>query len=462
MNVLRDSNMDVINFLGGFQKRSENLKYRWNNKIILVDFCDEKLIHNGITGATVSLYSFEYDNVFTKLPCDYRDFLFENYFLVREDFDEIQIIKDFRIKNENYITPNYLEVPTHFTILSTTKCNARCPYCYENGIKEKHDMTEQTAKDIVKYIVEHGNRNSTISLEWFGGEPLTNTKVIDIINSGVRAAGFDVMTKMISNGYLFNRETVEKAALMWGLKDVQITLDGYGEQYNKTKRYIYKDDPNPFATVIRNIHHLLDYGVHVIIRLNCGLHNYKNLIELIQYLSVEFKGFPNLSMYVWEIFTDEPRPEEQAEIYFDCLDQVDQAICDSGIDTPEYLDFGIKSGHCMVDSGSGTIITMDGKLCLCEHYLEDDFYGDIYNHGNFDREVIKQWRNYVNTYEGICVECPNQAECLKMHRCTDQFICTKAEQKYILNKLKRRLVMMYKRAMNPPQICQNMMCCNQN
>lgn len=175
------------------------------------------------------------------------------------------------------------------------------------------------------------------------------------------------------------------------------------------------------------------------IRLNCGLHNYKNLLELIKYLDEEFKGNPRLSMYVWEIFTNTPRSEENAEVYFDCLNEVDKAICESSIVSPEYIENGIKADHCMVDSGSGTIINVDGQLCLCEHYLENDFYGDIYNHGKFDKQNFENWQNYVNTYSDFCNECPNQAGCLKMHRCTDQFVCTKAEQKYLLNKIKRRL-----------------------
>lgn len=465
MNILKESNMNVINFLGGFQRRSDNVKYRWNTKIILTECNEGVILYNGITGAIVSLFDFEYENVFTQLPCDYANFLHENYFFVRDDFDEMQVIKDFRIKNEPYLHPNYLETPTHFVILTTTQCNARCPYCYENDIKDKHDMSEQTAKDIVKYMVEHANRNAPLGIEWFGGEPLTNTRVIDIITSGVRSAGFDVNAKMVSNGYLFNQDLINRAAFFWNVKHVQITLDGYGEQYNKTKRYIYKDDPNPFATVIQNIHNLLKTGIQVTIRLNCGLHNYKNLIELIKYLSEEFKGEPGLSAYVWEIFTNSPRSEDSAEIYFDCLNQVDKAICESGIVTPEYLEYGIKADHCIVDGGSGTVINTDGKLCLCEHYLEDDFYGDIYNHGNFDKQVFKNWRNYVNTYEGICIDCPNQAGCLKMHKCTDQFVCTKPEQKYMLDKIKRRMFKLWEQSLIPcdqnmqEDICK---CCKQN
>lgn len=461
MNVLKDSNMNVINFLGGFQRRYKNRKYRWNKYIISEECAGEMVIHNGLTGATVTLQPFEYDNLFTELPCDYSNFMFDHYFLVPENFDETQIVKDYREKHECYITPNYLEVPTHFTILTTTKCNARCPYCYENNMKEKHDMTTETAKDVVKYIIEHANRNSPLFIEWFGGEPLTNTGVIDIISSGVRSAGFEFGAKMISNGYLFTPELAKRAATLWGISEVQITLDGYGEHYNKTKRYIYKDDPNPFDTVIKNIHYLLELNISVTIRLNCGTHNYKQLIELVKFLSEEFKGEPNLFIYVWEIFSNGPRQEDKAEIFFDCLDKVDAVICESGLNTPNYIENGIKATHCMVDSGSGTIIDVDGKLCLCEHYLDNDFYGDIYNHGEFDREVIKDWRKYVNTYEGICIDCPNQAGCLKMTRCTDQYVCTPAEQKFTLNKIKRRLFLWYNHIINSPSECQNI-CCNQN
>lgn len=457
MNVLNDSNMSVINFLGGFQRRSENIKYRWNKQLISVEHKDVVILHNTITGATVSLFDFEVDNIFTELPCDYSSFLFENYFLVREDFDELQVVKDYRKTQEPYLAPNYLEVPTHFTILTTTKCNARCAYCYENDIEAKHDMSDEVAKDIVKYMVEHANRNAPLSIEWFGGEPLTNTRVIDIINSGVRSAGFELNSKMVTNGYLLNEDIVNRASGMWGVRNMQITLDGYGEKYNKIKRYIYQDDPDPFSTVIKNIHNVLDHGITVTIRLNCGLHNYENLIELVDFLAEEFKG-EDLYVYVWEIFSNGPRSEQSAEKYFACLDKVDQAICESGLKTPNYVGTGIKADHCMVDTGNGTIINVDGKLCVCEHYLDNDFYGDIYNHGDFDKNVLRAWRNYVDNYEGICADCVYQAECLKMHRCTDQYICTEAEQQYVINKIRRRLIQWYDNFISVPEPCDNVCC----
>ena len=110
---------------------------------------------------------------------------------------------------------------------------------------------------------------------------------------------------MISNGYLMDAKLAKKAFNEWHLSNIQITLDGTEEVYNKTKRYIYKDDPNPFKTVINNIHELLKNNILVSIRLNCGTHNIEDLKNLILYLREEFKDVnKGLSVYVHELFDE--------------------------------------------------------------------------------------------------------------------------------------------------------------
>jgi sulfatase maturation enzyme AslB (radical SAM superfamily) len=168
----------------------------------------------------VSLYDFEYDNIWTEVPQDYTNFLYCNYFFVREDFDENKVIDDFKARFTKYIAPTYLDRPNHYTILTTTKCNARCPYCYELAIANKHDMTEKTARDIVKYIVDNAEPDRPITFEWFGGEPMTNSRVIDIITSGVCSAGMDATSSMITNGYLFNDDFIARAVNIWKLTNV--------------------------------------------------------------------------------------------------------------------------------------------------------------------------------------------------------------------------------------------------
>ena len=51
------------------------------------------LIHNFFTGASVMIRPFEYTNIYTDDPCDYAEFLVNNYFLVPEDYDEESIVK---------------------------------------------------------------------------------------------------------------------------------------------------------------------------------------------------------------------------------------------------------------------------------------------------------------------------------------------------------------------------------
>jgi sulfatase maturation enzyme AslB (radical SAM superfamily) len=170
-----------------------------------------------LTGAVVSLFDYEYNNMNTELPCDYSSFLYGNYFLVREDFDENQVIDDFKKHFRSYIGPTYLDKPKHFTILTTSKCNARCTYCYEQLIPNKRHMSEKVAMDIVEYIIKNANREEPISFEWFGGEPLYNYRIVDIISSNICSAGIDFTSNMISNGYLFDDDIIARAKSIWKL-----------------------------------------------------------------------------------------------------------------------------------------------------------------------------------------------------------------------------------------------------
>ena len=100
----------------------------------------------------------------------------------------------------------YLDHPQSFTILTTTKCNARCFYCYEMKSKNKHHMTPETALKAANYIASVAPKGKTINLNWFGGEPLFNMKAIDIITQRIRDLGVNFMTSFTTNGYLFDKD----------------------------------------------------------------------------------------------------------------------------------------------------------------------------------------------------------------------------------------------------------------
>lgn len=452
MNVIRQSNPDVIRFLGGHQQKKSYYNYRFNKYCVFVDLDDRtKIIYNTLTGSIVQLRQNELDNVFSEYQCDCNDNLLWNYFIVREDFDEDAVIDAYRERNRKFLGANYLESPSSFVIMTTSDCNARCPYCYELSKKDKKHMTKETAEQVAKYIIDNASKFDKTDIQFFGGEPLYNYEAIDTIVGKVRGAGFETNITMISNGYLFNDKMVDIAVKDWDIRNVQITLDGPEEYYNKTKRYIYKDDPNPFKTVIKNIHNLTRNGIAVTIRLNCGIHNAEGLKQLIEYLGGEFMNDNLISIYVWEIF--QLNTPQNSDRLWAAMKSVNKLINDFNMQLKEPdLPMGIKTGHCMVDSGNTVFINELGEIGLCEHYIDSLTIGNINNPKERNWDVIKSWTDYVDSNTEICKSCSLRAICLKMHKCTDENICDNYARDYQIDKVQGNLISFVKT--NQQQACE--------
>ena len=433
MQVINDSNPQSIQMLGGSQIRTKGKKYRLNKFCLKAEVEEGTLIYNELTGSLIMLKDVELSNIFTEDPCDYVNYMVGNYFLVPENYDEEYILKVIKDRKVVPLTDNYLDHPSIFTILTTSACNARCFYCYELGLKGKSHMSAETAEKVAKYIINYANVNGQITLDWFGGEPLFNNKVIDIITSRIASAGINFRSSMVSNGYLFDEKMVKKAKDDWRLTNVQITLDGTEEIYNKTKNYIYKDCDSPFKKVITNIHLLLDLDISVSIRMNCDKHNTEDLSNLVDYLSDEFKDEVNLSMYVWPIFEDDNyhrTPEERKKL-FEALEAIEGHMMSKGIDVGHNIGMDIKGVHCMIDSGNAICIYPKGEIGVCEHYLDSRFVSHIDNPTEKNWEVLKEWRKFT-PYTELCDDCPLKPECLKAIGCPDEMPCDEYQKHYTI------------------------------
>lgn len=455
MNVIRNSNREIMEFLGGSQKKVKSFKYRFNKFIIKTEYEDEFVWYNAFTGSIVSIKDYEVDNVFTEDFCNYADYLIQNYFLVPENFDEEELLKEYRKRKTVPITANCLTRLSNFTILTTTKCNARCFYCYQLHNKGKQHMTEETAHKVAKYIIDSTFEGQTVFIGWFGGEPLYNQKVVDIITTKVSSSNRIIRSSIITNGYLFDERICKKATKDWGISNVQVTLDGTEEIYNKTKNFIYKDT-NAFKKVIENIHLMLKYKLRVSIRINVDYHNIENLKDLVTYISEEFKGEKGLSVYVHELF-DDTKTLEHSKKLFENMIEINALITEldlrsQGSNVPER----IKTIHCMVDDDKSVIIMPNGQLGVCEHYENDHFVGHIDNPTDINIEEIKSWRE-MSEFEEICKDCPYKPACLKCKLCPDHKICDIYEKEYILHRTKEDLKLIYSdylKKENEPKKCQ--------
>ena len=108
--------------------------YRFNRHCISADCEDGKLLYHTLTGAICLVGGGE-------SPELVRDELIKKWYMVPEDYDENKHADDLR-RVAALIKPKARH-KDHFTILTTTDCNARCRYCYELG-RKRVSMTRET------------------------------------------------------------------------------------------------------------------------------------------------------------------------------------------------------------------------------------------------------------------------------------------------------------------------------
>ena len=143
---------------------------------------------------------------------------------------ECQKKRNWRLRNYRFETPwvMFLDADERITaafceeldkILPTTTCNARCFYCFEQGM-EYRKMSRKTVEDVLRFILEHKPKeHKKIHIHWFGGEPMCAADNIDRICDGLDEAGIEYTAEMTSNGSLFDEESVKKASEKWKVGD---------------------------------------------------------------------------------------------------------------------------------------------------------------------------------------------------------------------------------------------------
>ena len=417
MEIIRYANNFYMSTLGR-QPVYFDKNYRWNKCLLCVEIDGGKLILNELTRAIVFLNDQEMPDLSDK---KLYEFLYRTYFLVEEDFDEFSKIDMIRDLEKTPIDSLYLEYCNNYLILTTLACNANCSYCYESKKGPESHMTKNTAIKVAKYILQHSYDNN-VHIQWFGGEPLFNMKVIDTIHNYLRDYGKFVTSQFTTNGYLFNDYIINKAINSWNVKEVQITLDGTETKYNQIKNYS-KVSGSPYKTVLGNIQKLLNAGIHVNIRLNVGIDNGEDLYELTQILYDTFGVDHNLVIYCWQIFNKTGNwTEEQENLIYQSIAKIEDFLISCGYPYGKTPSENIASSQCMADAGDTILISPSGDLGTCEHFVDSKFWGHI-DSQNKDMEVLKSWRNYEPKIE-LCKDCPIYGDCIRPSECEEMKRCS--------------------------------------
>lgn len=332
------------------------------------------LIFNTVSGNCV---------VFSKDNSEVKDQarLAEMGFYVRDDKDELEeLVADGR---QRLLNIDY----NKYRVLTTTACNARCAYCYEQGARTT-TMDISTADKVADFIVSQSQKRNLISIEWFGGEPLLNTDVITHITKRIlrlKPKQTKYESYMVTNGSLLNAEIIAKMEEFWHIIRVQITLDGVGDRYETVKGL----PAGTFEKVIGNIRLLCKKPIRVNIRLNFDQRNMDNMRNIISYLSEQdFKD--RLCVYPAPIFDAIPKPqtESHAREMSDAELQMFDLLFHNGLLKPLHLLPHIMPTPCAASKPGYFTINANGEIFKCDRqFLASNKVGSVFDNPCLTKDV---------------------------------------------------------------------------
>ena len=373
---------------------------------------DEVTIFNTYTSKYITLEK----EVVEDLKCetdislgDFPDYLVDLGIFVPSTLDETK-----RVLDEGCAYAYKTDVLS-YTIGITKRCNYRCSYCFERAYLCNEDMSQKTIDDTIEFIINECNKREDLrllSIEFFGGEPtLCKEQIYHIsekLSNYCKSKGIQFNTTVVTNGLLFTKEFVDKMVANFGLKKVQITLDGLNPTYAKMKG----TSLDSFDKVIENIRYAQN-KLLVLIRLNAAPYNVDDLKRLITYL---YESNLNIQIYFQNI-KDLTKDSESVKENFDDFAKLSDDLYEF-IDENNYNSLFKLSAvnprkcvFCSANVDGYYAIDTKGYLYKCldnlfnPDYIVGSIYDDITN-----EELVNKF--VPHTLKPQCYECKYLPDCM--------------------------------------------------
>ena len=364
MDILISGNENIIKILRSLQtKKSKSDSLKPSQFNYYQPAKNEWLVYNTLYNTLVRLSKIEYEKLIGKKSCGKdltKKFLSEGL-MIEDNFNEFELYERWA-KMQRKIDKPYLSV----NVTTTLKCNARCYYCYEKGVKHS-DLSVAQTQAVANFIKSNLRKNDMLALTWFGGEPLLNTKAFDDLTNSLTSSGIKFSSYIITNGSLITKKLVTEKFKRWNVHDVQITLDGIAKTYEKRKAYINLR-AGIFNRILKKIAVVANAGITVHIRLNIDRENMAEIFELIKILEENFNDMPEVSWYpaflteVGNDLTEQEKIDFIKHLFANLHNPTKMNVARRMHSLP-------KSVPCMRNDPKSVTVDVFGNIFTCEHLV---------------------------------------------------------------------------------------------
>lgn len=409
------------NFIIESYSNSDAKKYKWSDFNVIRIEGSETLVYNTFSKSLVLLSWDIRHRQIEDLRSDEVQILYSCNIIVNIDLDEQ--VKYWEIHH----LLRQIEYSTHainrYNILTTTGCNARCFYCFEDGVDIK-TMSSRTAEQVATYIYNNSSNTEMVELRWFGGEPLVNYKAIDIICSNLQKMGQPFYSTISSNGTLIGLPHIYNSLKKWNFKKVRLSFDGLKEEHNRRKNY--PSIPDAYTVTLENVDKLIAIGVETSIRLTFDENNLNDIFKVAEMLIKRYKDNKLVKVYsrcIFEKLTTIAANNNLAQVkkLVEFKEFIDSLLFKNGLyDETKWQPIGYQPSFCAANNPNAVVIDPMGRLTSCETITPNtQFWGDITN-GVTDDNEKNRWIE-ITPIKEKCKTCHFLPSCTTFSLCPNDY-----------------------------------------
>ncbi len=357
---------------------------------------------DSISGTIINLEQKEAEIVKALLDGSFQQKDIENYKEFINTFKEVISKNRGKVKHEGLPERYRLMV-----LMISQYCNMQCSYCYAG--EGTYGMPSFMDSEIGKISLDVANKLNIPNIQFYGGEPLLNFKLIKKLITYAESRGYEFSYGLVTNGTLITDEVAD--FLKHHDFEVTVSLDGPPKVHNECRRF--KGGQGSHNHVIRGIEKLNKRGVKLAIELTYSKkHKGKASIdEILDYITrfskVFIAGYVTPAELSPSSLIETPSGKELIELMISVCDYVFDKVS-KGIPIKEFSIYNVvryllsptKTQRQLIcrDAASRITVFSNGDVYPCCQLTGKKFYlgnvkkSDFVN--NFHKRKKKVLRNF--------------------------------------------------------------------